>query len=132
MIKKKKYFFLSIIVFIFILFLIDLTNIDTKYVNRSFIDIDVKNLNSKYSKKTSNYLRLFYLRSFKFLNEKEFNKRWGAETSEERNLLPEEILIPKKKKILLNLFILNLNMRLLIIGLEAMEIIFPQGFHHIK
>ena len=41
--------------------------IDTKYVNRSFIDIDVKNLNSKYSKKTSNYLRLFYLRSFKFL-----------------------------------------------------------------
>ena len=132
MIKKIKYFFLSIIVFIFILFLIDLTNIDTKYVNRSFIDIDVKNLNSKYSKKTSNYLRLFYLRSFKFLNEKEFNKRWGAETSEERNLLPEEILIPKKKKILLNLFILNLNMRLLIIGLEAMEIIFPQGFHHIK
>ena len=98
MIKKIKYFFLSIIVFIFILFLIDLTNIDTKYVNRSFIDIDVKNLNSKYSKKTSNYLRLFYLRSFKFLNEKEFNKRWGAETSEERNLLPEEILIPKKKK----------------------------------
>ena len=75
MIKKIKYFFLSIIAFIFILFLVDLTNIDTKYVNRSFIDIDVKNLNSKYSKKTSNYLRLFYLRSFKFLNEGEFNKR---------------------------------------------------------
>ena len=55
MIKKIIYGLLWIIILFLTLFTFDLTNFDTKYHNRGILSIDVKNLNSIYSKKFSNY-----------------------------------------------------------------------------
>ena len=82
--------------FLFILF--DLTNFDNKFVNRSTVHIDVKNLSSKYTKQLFTKLRLYYLQSYKFLNKEKYLKRWGIESVDERNLLEEEIFIPSIKR----------------------------------
>ena len=96
MIKKIKYFFVSIFFFVLVFLFIDLTNFDTKYINRSAINIDIKNLDSKYSKKIFNYLRLIYLKNFELINKTSYKKRWGVEDVKQRNTLPNEILLPKK------------------------------------
>ena len=93
MIKKIIYGLLWIIILFLTLFTFDLTNFDTKYHNRGILSIDVKNLNSIYSKKFSNYLRIIYLKTYEFVDKESYNKRWGVENFEDRINLPNEILI---------------------------------------
>ena len=71
---------------------IDYIDIDTKYVNRGIIEFDRKNLNSKYSKKISNYLRYVYLKFYKIVNFDAYENRWGVEDEEKR--LKKKTLIP--------------------------------------
>ena len=96
-IKNLIYLLLWIIILFLTLFTFDLTNFDTKYHNRGILSIDVKNLNSIYSKKLSNYLRTIYLKTYEFVDKESYNKRWGVENFEDRINLPNEILIPRKK-----------------------------------
>ena len=96
-IKNLIYLLLWIIILFLTLFTFDLTNFDTKYHNRGILSIDVKNLNSIYSKKFSNYLRIIYLKTYEFVDKESYNKRWGVENFEDRINLPNEILIPRKK-----------------------------------
>lgn len=95
--NKIKYLFFLILSILLLFFLIDLSDFDTKYINRAALNMDVKNLNSKYSKKFTNYLRFYYLKTYKFFNEESFKNRWGIENMEKRNLIPDELFIPKKK-----------------------------------
>ena len=91
--KKKFFYFLSTILIVFSLLLtIDYIDIDTKYVNRGIIEFDRKNLNSKYSKKISNYLRYVYLKFYKIVNFDAYENRWGVEDEEKR--LKKKTLIP--------------------------------------
>ena len=98
MIKKLFYFLFSLIFIVFLFILFDLTNFDNKFVNRSTVHIDVKNLSSKYTKQLFTKLRLYYLQSYKFLNKEKYLKRWGIESVDERNLLEKEIFIPSIEK----------------------------------
>ena len=90
-------FLFSLVCIISLFFLFDLTNFDTKYVNRGIFEIDRKNLNSKYSKKFFNYLRYSYLRIFEKVNVASYNKRWGIEDSNERLKLPRKLSLILKK-----------------------------------
>ena len=72
----------------------DLTDFDSKFVNRSTFHIDVKNLDSKYTKRLFTKLRLYYLETYKILNKNSYEKRWGIENPRSRNLLQKEIIIP--------------------------------------
>lgn len=83
--KKKILYFFSSIFLIFILFLaFDYVDVDTKYVNRSVIEFDRKNLNSRHTKKIANYLRYSYLKIYKIIDGDGYEDRWGVEKSEER------------------------------------------------
>ena len=64
MIKKSIYLIFSIILLVVSFIVFDLTNIDNKFVNRSIVHVDVKNLSSKYTKQLFTKLRLYYLQSF--------------------------------------------------------------------
>ena len=58
--KSIKYIFIltiSVISLIFFLFLVDATDYDNKYVNRSKVEISYIHLNSRYSYKFANFLR---------------------------------------------------------------------------
>ena len=98
MIKKLFYLIFSLIFLVFSFIIFDLTNIDNKFVNRSTVHIDVKNLSSKYTKQLFTKLRLYYLQSYKLLNKEKYLNRWGIESVDERNLLKKEILIPSIEK----------------------------------
>ena len=67
---KKKFLYFIFFVFFSLIFLItfDLTDFDSKFVNRSTFHIDVKNLDSKYTKRLFTKLRLYYLETYKILN----------------------------------------------------------------
>ena len=67
---------------VLLLLTIDYTDIDTKYVNRSIIEIDRKNLNSIYSKRLANFLRYKYLNLYEKINKTSYNDRWGVEDLE--------------------------------------------------
>ena len=97
--KKKIFYFLSsIILIVFLLLTIDYTDIDTKYVNRSIIEIDRKNLNSKYSKKLTNFLRYIYLNLYEKIDKTSYNDRWGVEDLEKRLKLKEIVPVKLIKK----------------------------------
>ena len=93
---KKKFLYFIFFVFFSLIFLItfDLTDFDSKFVNRSTFHIDVKNLDSKYTKRLFTKLRLYYLETYKILNKNSYEKRWGIEDPKSRNLLEKEIIIP--------------------------------------
>ena len=97
MLKKILYFIYSTLLLIVFFIIFDLTNFDNKYLNRNTIHIDVKNLNSKYTKQLFTKLRLYYLNAYKILNRESYDKRWGIENTDERNLLKKEILITSLK-----------------------------------
>ena len=97
MLKKILYFIYSTLLLIVFFIIFDLTNFDNKYLNRNTIHIDVKNLNSKYTKQLFTKLRLYYLNTYKILNRESYDKRWGIENTDERNLLKKEILITSLK-----------------------------------
>ena len=77
--KKILYLLFSILLLISLFFLVDLTNIDNSYTNRSLIEIDSKNLNSRHSFKISTYLRYYYLKAYKIINKESYKKRWEVE-----------------------------------------------------
>lgn len=97
MLKKILYFICSILFLFLLVLTYDLTNFDSKFVNRSTIHIDVKNLNSKYTKRLFTRFRLYYLKTYSILNSKSYEKRWSVESAEERNFLEKEIIIPPLK-----------------------------------
>jgi len=97
MLKKILYFIYSTLLLIVFFIIFDLTNFDNKYLNRNTIHIDVKNLSSKYTKQLFTKLRLYYLNTYKILNRESYDKRWGIENTDERNLLKKEILITSLK-----------------------------------
>ena len=83
---KKKFLYFIFFVFFSLIFLItfDLTDFDSKFVNRSTFHIDVKNLDSKYTKRLFTKLRLYYLETYKILNKNSYEKRWGIEDPKSR------------------------------------------------
>ena len=84
---------------ILILFLaFDYIDVDTKYVNRNIIEFDRKNLNSKYSKKLSNFVRYVYLNLYEKIDKTSYNERWGVEDLEKRLKLKETIPVKLIKK----------------------------------
>ena len=94
--KKILYFLFSILILISLFFLVDLTDIDNSYTNRSLIEIDSKNLNSRHSFKISTYLRYYYLKAYKIIKKESYKKRWEVEDQNIRNSFPEEIMIKAK------------------------------------
>ena len=60
------------------------------------IEIDSKNLNSRHSFKISTYLRYYYLKAYKIINEESYKKRWEIEDQNIRNNFPEEIIVKAK------------------------------------
>ena len=77
--KKILYLLFSILLLISLFFLVDLTDIDNSYTNRSLIEIDSKNLNSRHSFKISTYLRYYYLKAYKIINKESYKERWEVE-----------------------------------------------------
>ena len=94
--KKILYLLFSILLLIVLFFLVDLTDVDNSYTNRSLIEIDSKNLNSRHSFKISTYLRYYYLKAYKVINKETYKKRWEIEDKNIRNNFLEEITIKGK------------------------------------
>ena len=99
--KSIKYIFIltiSVISLIFFLFLVDATDYDNKYVNRSKVEISYIHLNSRYSYKFANFLRKNYLIIYQKFSEESYNKcRWSVESKEERLKLPKYKTLKAKK-----------------------------------
>ena len=95
--RKILYLLFSVLLLIVLFFLVDLTNIDNSYVNRGLIEIDSKNLNSRHSFKISSYLRYYYLKAYKLVNNKSYSERWEIEDQSIRNNYPDEKIIKSKK-----------------------------------
>ena len=98
--KSIKYIFIltiSVISLIFFLFLVDATDYDNKYVNRSKVEISYIHLNSRYSYKFANFLRKNYLIIYQKFSEQIYNKRWSVESKEERLKLPKYKTLKAKK-----------------------------------
>ncbi len=77
------------------LLLIDMSDYDSSYINRSSLVIDVKNLNSRHSHKIIFNLRksyIYFLTKFS----KKYKKRWSVESEEERLKKAEFKVIYKK------------------------------------
>ena len=91
--KKILFLLFSILLLISLFFLVDLTNIDNSYVNRSLIEIDRKNLNSRHSFKISTYLRYYYLNAYKLVNNKSYSERWEIEDQSIRSNYPDKKII---------------------------------------
>ena len=94
--KKILYLLFSILLLIILFFLVDLTDIDNSYVNRSLIEIDSKNLNSRHSFKISTNLRYYYLKIYKIINKESYKKRWEIEDQNIRNTFPIKKIIKAK------------------------------------
>ena len=94
--KKILYLLFSILLLIVLFFLVDLTDISNSYVNRSLVEIDSKNLNSRHSFKISTYLRYYYLKAYKLINNESYKKRWEIEDQNIRNTFAKEKIIKAK------------------------------------
>ena len=88
---KTLIFLISSIISLFLLlFLLDLTDFDTKYLNRSILNIDFKNLNSRHSYNFAHNLRHYYLKIYKVINNSSYENRWAIESEKVRLSLPKE------------------------------------------
>jgi len=85
----------TIVLLVGSLLLIDMSDYDSSYVNRSSLVIDVKNLNSRHSHNIIFNLRKTYI-SFLTKFSKKYEKRWSVESEEERLKKPEFKTIYKK------------------------------------
>ena len=91
---KTLIFLISSIISLFLLlFLLDLTDFDTKYLNRSILNIDFKNLNSRHSYNFAHNLRHYYLKIYKVINNSSYENRWAIESEKVRLSLPKEKII---------------------------------------
>jgi glucose dehydrogenase len=97
-IKLLLFSFFLLFVSIFLFLLADMTSIDKNYLNRSFVHIDVKNLNSSKSFRLVQSLRNYYFYYYELLSPKSFNKRWSIESLTDRLKYPEKKIIYKKNK----------------------------------
>ena len=98
--KPIKYFCISIITVIisfFLIILYDLSSYDSSYVNRNTVTFSENNLNSKKIKKIFKKIeKIYYVLGYKiFDSHKDF---WKIENPNERENLPEIIIIPAKNK----------------------------------
>lgn len=89
--KKILKFFIFIFALPLLFFIFDLTDIDNSYVNRSVINIDIKNQNSRHTMKFTAYARYYYLKIYKILKPENYEKRWGIESVEKRNKIKKII-----------------------------------------
>ncbi len=98
--KLLKYFIViafSLFSLLFFLFLVDSTNFDRHYVNRSKIEISNIHLNSRHSFKFSNFLRENYFYFYELFFEESFKNRWSVERIEDRLKFPERKILKAKK-----------------------------------
>lgn len=86
--KITTILFTAILTLLSLLFLIDATDYDRHYVNRSKFELSKINLNSRYSIRVSNYLRNNYLKLYENFFPNSFEQRWGVESADERSKLP--------------------------------------------
>lgn len=94
--KYIKFFFIFIIstvCLIFFLFLVDATDIDNNYINRSIFNTSYVHLNSRHSFAFANYLKKNYFLIQKKLFNKSYKERWSIESKDDR------LKLPKYKKI---------------------------------
>ena len=89
---------LIIFTIIFTLFIIDATDYDPHYVNRSKLETSVIHINSRHSIKFSNFLRNNYFYFYEKLFNTSFKERWGIESASSRAKLPEKKIIKKIEK----------------------------------
>ena len=88
LLKSIKFFLISILTvfsLIVTIFFVDATDLDRHYINRATIEINYDNLNSRYSKKISNFVKQKYFSFNEFFFKKEFDKRWSIESKKERS-----------------------------------------------
>ena len=94
--KYLSLFILSIVFFVLLAVLYDLSYYDPSYVNRSSITFSKNNLNSKKIKKIySSIEKIPYFLGYRFLES--HKKFWEIESVEKRNKLPSTIVIPSKR-----------------------------------
>ena len=101
LLKAIKIFFSSaaaICLLIFSLYVVDMTDIDFKYLNRSFIQIDAKNINSSHSYKVNKFLRNTYLFYSNMLIDDFYAKNLAPENTDERMKFPKQKIIERKKE----------------------------------
>ena len=89
--------FFSVFCFVILLFLIDATDFDRHYVNRSKIEISYNHLNSRYSYKFADIIKNNYLQAYELLFEKSYKERWSIESKIQRLNLPEQKILKAKK-----------------------------------
>ena len=94
----KSILILITVAFLLLSFLLiyDMTDFDTSYVNRKALEIDVKNINSRHSKKIISFLRSNYI-TFSIKISKKAKERWNIESEEKRREYPEYKIIKAKK-----------------------------------
>ena len=80
--------FFALIAILFILYVIDMTKVNNKVINKNLIEIDVKNLNSKYSYKLRDTIKNYYFYYYKRFFPQSYNQRWSEESFQERSKLP--------------------------------------------
>lgn len=101
LLKSIKFFLISILAvfsLIVAIFFVDATDIDRHYINRATIEINYDNLNSRHSKKVSNFVKQKYFSFNEFFFKKEFDKRWSIESKKERSKLPKQKILKAKDK----------------------------------
>ena len=94
----KSILILITVAFLLLSFLLiyDMTDFDTSYVNRKALEIDVKNINSRHSKKIISFLRSNYI-TFSIKISKKAKERWNIKSEEKRREYPEYKIIKAKK-----------------------------------
>jgi quinoprotein glucose dehydrogenase len=95
-IKISLFFFVSIITLILILFLIDATDYDRHFTNRSKFEVSYIHLNSRHSFHFSNYLKKNYFYFYEKFFTNSFKERWKIESEDERRKLPKTKIIKAK------------------------------------
>ena len=91
-----KIFVFSLLL-IFFVSIIEMTNISTKYVNRSIITIDVNNVRNPQLKKIVRKLDLFFGDLYFKLSKKK-QEEFYSQNIEKYNSLPDEVTVPPKLK----------------------------------
>lgn len=103
--KKLSKFFkllfftiISVITIVFSLYIIDATDYDSKFINRSKFETSIVHLNSRHSINFSNFLRQGYFYIYENMFHSSYKKRFGIEPASIRSKLPEIKILKKKEE----------------------------------
>ena len=87
----------TLLIILSLLLLLDMANYDNSFVNRQSLQFDVKNLNSRHSRKIISVIRDKYISLSIKLSENSL-KRWSVESEDERKKYPKFKIIFAKKE----------------------------------